>query len=125
MYTDDEKIDSFLDDLPVAPIPRDFSRRVMANLEPRKHPFRLEFIDLAVPAFLAFFGSLGFIAAVAPLLPPVRLWLVRLQLELQPLLWKLPDGTIPAVIFIGAAILLVVAALAGSLGLIGRTRITS
>lgn len=121
MSTDDQKIDTFLNSLPLAPVPGGFSRRLIARLEARKMPFRLEFLDLAVPAFIGLFAGLAFIAAAVMVSQPRPLWLVRLELTLRPLTWYLPDGLGLAVGILAVLLLIILVSLAGVFSLFSKT----
>jgi anti-sigma factor RsiW len=119
MHKPDTKIDAFLDRLPLAPLPEGFTQRVMAAVKnevstKRKPGFRLEFLDLAIPVFSAFFATMVFGLAALILLNPFIL--LRVQLQLQPVLWRIPDDIISlAVVFSGAGIFCIM----GILGAVG------
>ena len=74
----DPLIDAAFDSYPLAPLPSRFIRRTMGRIRPR---FHLEFLDLALPAFIVLFAitvvSLGFwlVNALNPL------WLLELQVR--------------------------------------------
>ena len=75
-------IDAAFDSYPLAPLPSRFVQRTIARIQPRPR-FHLEFLDLALPAFIILFGitviSLGF-WLVNTLNP---LWLLELQVRTQ------------------------------------------
>jgi hypothetical protein len=121
----DPKVDSFLAELPLAPLPAGFTRRVMKALPSRQaHPlpkFRLEFLDLAIPTFTALFASLVFAILAVFAISRGPLEFLRLGLEIQPLLWRLPDGLLlTAGAFLGGALLLSAVLLAGLTGFVWK-----
>jgi len=91
MHDPEKLIDAALDSYPVYPVPPGFTNRVMAQIVAKPVRFRLEFLDFILPAFFALFAGAGFAAILAIMILPDPLWLLRLQLELQPLLWQLPE----------------------------------
>jgi hypothetical protein len=76
----DAQIDAALNSYPLASLPPGFIKRTMGYILPKPR-FRLEFLDLALPAFLIFFAgtiiSLGFwlITSLNPL------WMLELQVK--------------------------------------------
>jgi hypothetical protein len=78
----DAQIDAALNTYPLASLPPGFIKRTMGRILPKPR-FRLEFLDLALPAFLIFFAitiiSLGFwlITSLNPI------WLLELQVKGQ------------------------------------------
>jgi hypothetical protein len=95
MNQNDRRIDAALESYPVYPAPPGFSHRVMEQIRlernlRRAFQFRLDFIDLALPIFFAFFASLG-LGILLWLISLVDAhWLVLLQLELRNIFWVLP-----------------------------------
>jgi hypothetical protein len=84
----DHQMDEALRDIPLHPLPDGFTRRVISQvrgLSNQTHPrpqFRLEFVDVSVPAFVAFFltalasAGLWLWRAVDPLLAAKsQIWL--------------------------------------------------
>ncbi|RPI86824.1 MAG: hypothetical protein EHM41_07130 [Chloroflexi bacterium] len=111
---EDQMVDAFLNELPLSPMPSGFSRSVMERIkdEQKAIRFRLDFIDLAIPVFLALFATLVFsiLMVIIVIIPPF--WLVRLEMQVQPLLWSLPESTyLVASIVIGICSLCVIVAL--------------
>ncbi|MDX1436718.1 MAG: hypothetical protein R3335_07905 [Anaerolineales bacterium] len=94
MYNPDPNIVDALRRRPPAPLPESFVGRVMAHIEPVRPRFRLEFLDIAVPAFMAAFAMivLGTGFWVLGRLDP--LWWPKVQTELA--LLSLYLGTMPA-----------------------------
>lgn len=95
MY-EDQMVVAFLNEIPLSPVPSGFTRSVMERIrdEQKAIRFRLDFIDLAIPVFLALFATLVFsiLMVVIVIIPPF--WLVRLEMQVQPLLWSLPEPTL-------------------------------
>ncbi len=83
MNDPDPRIPLALDNLPAAPLPPGFVRKTMARLPARRPRFRLEFVDVAVPAFLTMFlfmaGSTGI--WLVNQIDPVKLAQLQIQLE--------------------------------------------
>jgi len=104
----DLQIDLALNTYPLASLPPGFMKRTMGRILPKPH-FRLEFLDLALPAFLIFFAgtmiSLAFwlISSLNPI------WLLELQVKGQ---WfaqnpnVLPWGLFTFVGFAGVSVFL-------------------
>jgi hypothetical protein len=103
MDEDDRLIDAALSSYPLSPVPPGFTRRVMREVgkfqvrrlkvETNTVRFRLDFLDVALPAFFAFFGMLGFMALLGALLlldAPhwmlIQSRILQAQFELQLLL---------------------------------------
>ena len=78
----DPLIDTAFDSYPLAPLPSHFFQRTMVRIRPRPH-FQLEFLDLALPAFISLFGVtvIGLVFWLANALNP--LWLLDLQFRVQ------------------------------------------
>jgi hypothetical protein len=93
-------IEAALETYPVAPTPEGFSKRVMLQvrqLEAERRRslgaaprFRLEFLDLALPVFFAFFGMLVIALPLGALALVDPLWLLRAQLGVQIVMDYLP-----------------------------------
>ena len=100
---EDHMVDAFLNEIPLSSVPSGFTRNVMERIqnEQKAIRFRLDFIDLAIPVFLALFATLVFsiLMVVIVIIPPF--WLVRLEMQVQPLLWSLPESTslVAAIVF--------------------------
>ncbi len=98
MHDLDPLIDAALDSVPLSPTPPGFRRRVMSQIaqaqvkrvKSKPPEFRLDFLDLALPAFFAFIASLGFTVLLwlASLLNPQGL--EHFQLSLKSAIWSLP-----------------------------------
>jgi hypothetical protein len=96
----DLQIDAALDNYPVSPTPRGFTRRVMAQIRGEqavKHPaygagtrFRLDFLDIALPAFFAGFAGLGFTVLLGMIALLNPLWLLRVQLQIRSFMYNFP-----------------------------------
>jgi hypothetical protein len=86
----DRKIEAALGSYPLVPLPGGFSSRLFARLGPKKvwkpARFRLEFVDLAIPAFLVVFNLLLIFVFAWMLYAVDPLWLLRGRLQLQLLL---------------------------------------
>jgi hypothetical protein len=86
----DRKIEASLRSYPLVPLPGGFSRRLFARLgsktvwKPAR--FRLEFVDLAIPAFMVVFNLLLFFVLAWMLNTLDPTWMLRGRLELQLLL---------------------------------------
>ena len=85
----DEKeawIDDALNTYPLAPVPPGLRRRVMAQIAAERQPpaiaFRLDFLDFAVPAFIAFFVTLALSVGATILLMADPIKLLRMQLAI-------------------------------------------
>jgi len=78
----DHLIDSALNSYPLASLPSRFVQRTMARIQPRPR-FHLEFLDLALPAFIIIFGItvIGLAFWLINTLNP--LWLLELQVRAQ------------------------------------------
>ena len=61
----DPRLDEALDSMPLAPLPKGFSRQVLAKIESPQVRFRLTFLDLALPSFFALFATIIVGAAVS------------------------------------------------------------
>jgi hypothetical protein len=86
---DDLRIEAALVSYPLFPLPPGFTRRVMAEIRSVEMRFHLDFLDFALPAFIAFFFALLlFVLAwlIASLQPH---WLLRWQSAFQLLLQRL------------------------------------
>ena len=58
MLTEERQIDEAIESYPLAPLPLDFTQRVMTQVQHTPQldvTFRLQFIDLALPAFITTF----------------------------------------------------------------------
>lgn len=115
---EDQLVDTFLNDIPLSPVPAGFTRRLMERIEnEQKVPnFHLEFTDFAVPVFLALFTTLIFSAVlvVFVLIPPF--WRLRLEMQLQQSLWSLPE---PSFLIAAAAVCLLCITVVAALGTAG------
>ncbi len=74
-------IDAALDAYPLAPIPPGFTARVMAEVRKPAVAFRLEFIDFAIPAFIALFSAVLLAAGMWAVLSIDRLTMLNLELQ--------------------------------------------
>ena len=112
---DDPRLDDALDSLPLAPLPRGFSHRVLAKIEHPQVRFRLTFLDLALPVFFTLFAAIIVGAAVWISTTMDPLWLPRFILFLQ-LTW-LEIKTIPYIPVVGFGFVLLFGMGVGLLGL--------
>jgi hypothetical protein len=80
MNASDSQIDSALDSYPLVPLPPRFIQRTMARIHPRPR-FHLEFLDLALPAFIILFGTIvtSLVFWLINTLNP--LWMLELQVR--------------------------------------------
>lgn len=86
----DDLLTQALESYPQAPLPPGFMRRVMAQIEPAPLPrFRLQFVDLAVPAF----ASLLLVTLI--LLAAQTDWLPLLLGEKRPFFPSSPPSNPP------------------------------
>ena len=120
----DPRIDAALESYPLAPLPPGFVRRTidtlmnqsMSQIAPAQVRFQLEFTDIAIPSFLALFllAIAGITLFTLNFLDP--LWLPRLQVRLDWLLFyattslPLPKLTIAATVA-GSGLLLAILSL--------------
>ena len=85
----DSIIDAALDSYPLDPVPSGFTRQVMSQIVTRPAPFRLDFLDLALPVFFTFFFMAISGVAVFVYLD-LNSWLkIEIQANIQALFWKL------------------------------------
>jgi hypothetical protein len=89
----DAAVEAALDAYPLVPTPRGFTAWVMAEVRQPRLIFRLEFIDLALPTFFAFFSA-GILAVTLYILLGLDR-LTRLQLELQGKIWLTQIFSLP------------------------------
>jgi len=85
----DRRIDLAIQTYPFAPLPKDFTRKLMLRIGSEQTSFKLSLLDFLLPGFFGLFG-MGTIAAImltVPLLDP--LWLPRLKLTFQVILDRL------------------------------------
>lgn len=112
----DPLIDAALESYPKAPLPPRFVRRTMAAIRAAHRPrFRLEFLDLALPGFLALFAAtlVGLALWLAAAFNP--LWVLELQVRLN---WYAENpGFLPLGWIAGAGIAVVCAFALAGLGL--------
>lgn len=79
----DPRIDAALDSYPVFPLPEDFVHRTMAQVTPTMVRFRLDFLDLVIPAFIAIFALLAFAMLIWTLNHLNPFWVLELGATLQ------------------------------------------
>ncbi len=82
----DPRLDRALDTVPLAPLPSGFVRRTVQRLPAPRPRFRLDFLDVALSAFLLVFAASLALAGfwLANLVDP--LWLLEVRTELAWLL---------------------------------------
>jgi hypothetical protein len=79
----DPRIDAALDSYPVVPLPSGFVRRTMAQVTPTKVRFRLDFLDLVIPAFFTIFALLALAMLLWTLNHLNPFWTLELGARLQ------------------------------------------
>lgn len=84
----DPRIEAALESYPITPLPRGFVRRTMAQIEPSSPSFRLDFLDVAIPLFLALFILTMGVIAMLILRTADPLWVLEIQLYLQLLVLR-------------------------------------
>ena len=113
---DDPRLDEALDSMPLAPLPKGFSRRVLAKIERPQVRFRLTFLDLVLPTFFTLFATIIVGAAVWIYTTMDPLWPPRFILFLQ-LTW-LEIRTFPNLSLLGFGFVLLFGLGVGLLGLV-------
>jgi hypothetical protein len=86
-------IDDVLNAQPLVPLPYGFKQRLMGQIANQKPGFRLEFLDIAIPGFIAGFCEFIFLSLVWLYLALDPSWLRLLQLEWE--LIRLKVGVVP------------------------------
>ena len=112
---DDPRLDEALDSMPLALLPKGFSRQVLAKIESPQVRFRLTFLDLALPSFFALFATIIVGAAVWIYTTMDPLWPQRFILSLQ--LTLLEIRIVPYLPLVGFGIVLFFGLGVGLLGL--------
>lgn len=112
---DDPRLDEALDSMPLALLPKGFSRRVLTKIERPQVRFRLTFLDLSLPAFFTLFATIivGAFVWIYTTMDP--LWPPRFILLLQ-LTW-LEMRTFPYLPLVGFGFILFFGLGVGLLGL--------
>ncbi len=112
---DDPCLDEALDSMPLARLPKGFSRQVLAKIESPQVRFRLTFLDLALPSFFALFATIIVGAAVWIYTTMDPLWPQRFILSLQ--LTLLEIRIVPYLPLVGFGVVLFFGLGVGLLGL--------
>lgn len=92
-------INDALNSYPLSPVPAGFTQRVMAQVAVTRAPagrrppaiaFKLEFLDFAIPAFMAFFVTFTLSVGASALLLADPIKLLRIQLTAKAWLASMP-----------------------------------
>ena len=111
----DPRLDEALDSMPLALLPKGFSRRVLTKIERPQVRFRLTFLDLTLPALFTLFATIIVGAAVWIYTTMDPLWPPRFILLLQ-ITW-LEVRTFPYLPLVGFGFILFFGLGIGLLGL--------
>jgi hypothetical protein len=113
-------VQAALQNYPLEPLPPGFTRRVMGQLparSPRAAPhFRLDFLDLVLPAFIAGCASTVLALGLWLLVRADPLWLAELQLQVAIIQFRL--AAVPSLAPLTWAVVLGSAAVLGAAGLV-------
>jgi hypothetical protein len=93
MHETDARLDAALNTYPIEPLPHGFSRRVMATINRKRVTYKLDFMDLALPLFLATFASITLVTFLLGVMMLDSVKQVQLQRTVEFLVSRLPDAS--------------------------------